>query len=178
MTERLLTKGFKYTAHVLDITPAADSFISQKGEGAGARMYCHFIEIAVLGFPETHKVQWCNSNQTVTEFAKGDDIKIICTSTSIGKGMHTIKFEHLVATKIQKTTQEFLKNTGASEKEKEKFVDPGVKNTNPMIGGTLWSVCLGHAVQFHKDRKTSTIQDAMMDAVFLEEDYKKRFGND
>jgi len=176
MTERLLTQGLKYTGTVKEIYPAADSFLSSKGAQQGGTIYCHYIDLEVNGFPEIHKVQWCNNNREVTEFGKGDDIKVICSNTNIGKGMHTVKFEMVVKTKMQKAQLEHFKNSGTSEVET--FKDPGEKNKNPIIGGTLWSVCLGHAIQFHKDRKGSTMQDAMLDAVFLEEDYKKRFLND
>lgn len=176
MTERLLSVGLKYTATVKEIYPAADSFASTKGANAGGTIFCHFLDLEVVGFPDIHKVQWCNNNKDISEFGKGDDIKIIVSGTNIGKGMQTIKFEQVVKTKMQKVQTDLYKNTGVEKKDD--FKDPGVKNNNPIIGGTLWSVCLGHAIQFHKDRKGSSIKDAMMDAVFLEEDYKKRFLND
>lgn len=173
MTERLLTKGLKYTGTVIEINPSADSFVSTKGDFAGQKKYCHYITLEVSGFPEAHRVQWCNDNETVTEFSKGDDIKFVVTGTNIGKGMHTIKFEQVAVSGIQKAAKTLALNSGVMGEQPDKFKDPGEKNSNPMVGGTLWSICLGNAVTFHKDRPKSTTADVIQTAQDFFEDFEK-----
>jgi hypothetical protein len=51
-------------------------------------------------------------------------------------------------------------------------------SSNPQVMGSLWSICIGHAINFNKDRKGADIKSVLLDAAVLENDFKQRMGND
>lgn len=178
-----LTKGLRYTGTVLEITENASQFTASRGEFAGNKtFYCHHVLLSVPGFPEPQKTQWCSDHAELSQFAKGDDIKVTVTANQ--KGILTIKFEELVKTKMQKIAhQQFANTTSASDTIKEVLKDPGIKPSNPMVAGTLWSVCIGHAITLNKDRQEkkgvySSMKDVIMDAELLMLDFKQKYAND
>lgn len=161
---------------VSDLVPAGKLFPSDKSKAADGHIRCHMFKGQYADFPHPVSLQWCNSNNTVTEFKNGDKILIHPGNYNNEALIQSVKWIKTAQRENQRAKMEAIINETQPQNTKvERRVS---ENPNPQVMGSLWSICIGHAINFNKDRKGISIKDVLLDAAVLEQDFKQRMSND
>ena len=145
-------------------------------------MKCHRFKGKWENFPEASELQWCNANPTVTEFKNGDTILIQPGKPNVAAGVQSVSFIQVVPKQNQRQMMQDIAD-GKTLPPPATPVKHLNGNANPQVMGSLWSICIGHAIQFNKDRvdakgKPLTMKDVLMDAALLENDFKQKMSHD
>ncbi len=158
---------------VTDLVPAGKLFASAKSKAPDGQIRCHMFKGQYEAFPHPVSLQWCNSNATVTEFKNGDTILIQPGNYNNEALIQSVTWIKTAPRENQRAKMEAIVN-GTAPVEATKGERRVPENSNPSVMGTLWSICVGHAVQFNKDRKGVTMKDVLIDAAMLETDFNNR----
>lgn len=164
---RRIPEGKEVLLTVTELDVCAENFPGKNTKTT----YCHFFMAQYSEFPEPEPFQWCVQKDQV-EFKVGDTIKVKAGTYADTKKRQSVTF-------IEKASpvghREIMKKIAETPTT---FYEPKhrpVNNHNPAVMGSLWSIALGHAIQFNKDKKNVTMVDVLLDAALLEADYNNRF---
>jgi len=176
----ILPRGKQIHVIVTDLIPAGKLFPSAKSKAADGQIRCHMFKGQYEDFPHPVSLQWCNSNLTVTEFKNGDRILIQPGNYNNEALIQSVSWVKTEPRENQRAKMEAIINNEPltaplpAPQGQRRVSD----NPNPQVMGSLWSICIGHAINFNKDRKGADIKSVLLDAAVLENDFKQRMGND
>lgn len=166
---------------VSELRPASKLFPSGKSKNPDGNIRCHSFMAQYSEFPNPVPVQWCNSNVGVSEFKNGDRILISGGVYNNDFLIQSVTWVKTFPKENQRQIMQAIADTAPTTSPKgERRVSD---NSNPSVMGTLWSICIGHAVTLNKDRQDKkgnhpSMKDVMMDAELLMQDFKNKYNND
>lgn len=164
---RKLVKGQEYQLIITDLEICKDSFPGSNGNTT----YCHFFMGQYSEWPDPVSFQWCIQRGQVSEFKVGDTILVKAGEYVASKNRQSVTWLRTIPKNQKQVMQDIVDNKPAPKGERHMPVN----NSNPAVMGSLWSIALGHAIQFNKDKKCVTMKDVLIDAALLESDYNQRF---
>ena len=184
-----MTEVAKKIVRKLDETKQVEVMVSdlqhkgstfQSANSPDGVMKCHRFKGKWENFPEPCELQWCNSNDMVTEFKNGDTILIKPGKYNMAAGIQSVSFIQVVPKQNQR---QVMQDIADGKTVAPKPVHANTSNSNPQVMGSLWSICIGHAIQFNKDRVDKkgnplTMKDVLLDAAVLENDFKQKMNHD
>lgn len=158
---------------VSDLKPAGKLFPSNKSKNPDGQIRCHMFMAQYSEFPNPVPVQWCNSNPGVTEFKNGDRIKILGGNYNNDALIQSVTWKGTLAKETQQQPMKAVVNNSTAPGVVQKGERRVLDNPNPQVMGSLWSICMGHAINFYKDRKDGTEKKVLAFAQALHDDYEK-----
>lgn len=164
---RKLVKGTEYQLTITDLEICRDSFAGNNGN----TMYCHFFMGQYSEWPDPVPFQWCIQRAQVAEFKIGDTILVKAGDYVASKNRQSVTWIRTIPKNQRQAMQDIVDNKPPVKGERQVHLN----NTNPAVMGSLWSIALGHAIQFNKDKKNVTMKEVLLDAALLEADYNNRF---
>lgn len=165
---RKLTEEKEHFVTVLSLDQGKDTFTSNGGQ----TKYCHFFSAQSHMYDVPVELQWCNDSPFVTEFKVGETIKVLAKKYVPGKGRQSVQFVPQESHQVPPPVSLPAQSVGALKNSKGEVYNDIPRNANPSIMGSLWSICMGHAVQFYKDRKDGTEEKVILFAEKLMKEYK------
>ncbi len=152
---------------VSELTPYGSEFPSTNSPDG--KMKCHRFMGKYADFPHPVYLQWCNPNPDVAEFKNGDTILIQPRKYVAAHGIQSVEFLSVVNKPGQRQQMEAIISKPSTPAGERRVPE----NTNPAVMGSLWSIAMGHAINYYKDRKDSTEEKVLAFAQRLHEDYHK-----
>lgn len=160
---------------VSEVAPEPNLFPSEKSKAADGFIRCHRFMGHYTDFPHPVLLQWCNSNLSLSEFKNGDRILIQPGVYNNEALIQNVKWIKTAPRENQRAKMEAIVNSNplTSEFPQPKGERRVMDNPNPQVMGSLWSICMGHAINFYKDRKDGTEKKVLDFAQVLHDDYEK-----
>lgn len=167
---RKLTEGKEFNIKIVELKENQDNFPSK---ATGGTKYCHFIKASYDDFPEPVDFQWCKDQDTVTEFKVGDTIKIKAGAYVSSKNRQSITFiSKAPPIGLKEKLEEEIKQVVNPNKQIDKHREC-LSESDPQVMGRLWSISMGHAIQYYKDRKDATEEKVLAFADELRLHYQQ-----
>ena len=160
---RRIPKDKEVLLVVTELFPCAESF---QGKNS-VTTHCHFFTARYDEFPDPAPFQWCVQKEHV-EFKVGDKIKVkagIYVDTKKRQSVSFIEKVHDVDKKESRIHAPVKNDTNSGERHVP------INFSNPAVMGSLWSIAMGHSIQYYKDRKDATEEKVLAFAQRLHEDY-------
>lgn len=167
---RKLTEGKEFELLITELLQNQDSFPAKNG----GTKYCHFFKGLYSEFPEPVDFQWCKDVNSVTEFKEGDTIKVKAGSYVASKNRQSVTFvSKVLPVGLKQKIEEQIKDVVAPSKPASRPHYDTPQENDPQIMGRLWSISMGHAIQFYKDRKDATEEKVLEFADSLRLHYQQ-----